>query len=119
MNEEQLNILDHYKHPRNFEKPNFDSTHSFKESNLTCGDEIEVKLIIKDDRVEDVSFSGEGCSLCIAGASMLTEQIFGKSIQELKSITNESILNMVGIDVTPAREKCILLGLDALKGALQ
>lgn len=118
MNDRQLEILDHYKNPRNFNKEGFISTHKHKSSNLTCGDEIEMQLVVNNSRIEDISFLGEGCSLCISSASMLSEYVVGKSVEEIKNIKEQEMLNIVGIEVTPAREKCILLGLEAMKGAL-
>ncbi|MCA9386758.1 iron-sulfur cluster assembly scaffold protein [Candidatus Dojkabacteria bacterium] len=118
MNDRQLEILDHYKHPRNFEKTNFKFTNRAKESNLTCGDEIEMEVIVREGRVEDINFTGEGCSLCIAGASMLTETVVGKTVEEIEGFNNDDMIGVVGLEVTPAREKCIVLGLDTLKSAL-
>ena len=114
----QENILDHYKSPRNFGKIENPSVHHH-EYNPLCGDEIEIFLIIdKNKKIADVKFSGKGCAISQASASMLTEQNNGKSLDELKKLTKENILNMLGIPISPVRLKCALLSLDTLKNGI-
>ena len=114
----QENILDHYKSPRNFGKLNNASVHHH-EYNPLCGDEIELYLIIDENRkVADVKFNGHGCAISQASASMLTEQIKGKIIDELKKMTKDDILEMLGIPISPVRLKCALLSLDTLKNSI-
>ena len=114
----QENILDHYKNPRNFGKIENPSVHHH-EYNPLCGDEIEMFLIIdKDKKSADVKFQGHGCAISQASASMLTEDVKGKSIDELKKLTKETILNMLGIPISPVRLKCALLPLDTLKNGI-
>jgi nitrogen fixation NifU-like protein len=113
----QENILDHYKSPRNFGRLAGATVHHH-EHNPLCGDEIEMFLVIKDNKIADVMFNGHGCAISQASASMLTEQIKGKSIEELKKITKESILEMLGIPISPVRLKCALLSLDTLKNSI-
>lgn len=109
------NILDHYRHPRNaghLENP----THTHKEHNPLCGDIIQMDLHVNDDNIIDrVAFSGRGCAISQASASMLTEMIEGKSLEEAKQIGKEQILEALGIDIGPARLKCALLSLKVLK----
>lgn len=108
------NILDHYQNPRNFgtlEHPDI----SAEDSNPLCGDEIRIDLRVKDGVVEDVRFSGKGCSISRAAASMLTEEIRGKSLEEVKRIGKEDVLEMLGIELGPVRLKCALLALKTLK----
>ena len=107
------NILDQYKHPRNFGILEH-ATHKHKENNPLCGDEIEVMLIIKNGKVEDVKFMGKGCAISMASASMLTQEIKGKSIEEVKKMTPDHILDMLGIPVGPVRLKCALLSLEVV-----
>jgi len=109
------NILDHYKNPRNYGKlENPDISH--EEYNPLCGDRLTIQLKIgADNRVEAVKFSGHGCAISQASASMLTEMIEGKSLDEVKAITKEDILDMLGIPIGPVRLKCALLSLKALK----
>ncbi|MBI2558054.1 SUF system NifU family Fe-S cluster assembly protein [Candidatus Woesearchaeota archaeon] len=113
----QENILDHYKSPRNFGKIDKASVHHH-EYNPLCGDEIEMFLVIEDKKIVDVKFNGHGCAISQASASMLTEQIKGKSVEELKKLTKENILEMLGIPLSPVRLKCALLSLDTLKNSI-
>lgn len=108
------NILDHYQNPRNFGTlPHPDI--SVEDSNPLCGDKIRMDLLIKDDRVTDVRFSGVGCSISRAAASMLTEEIKGKTLEEVKRIGRDEVLEMLGIELGPVRLKCALLALKTLK----
>ncbi len=113
----QENILDHYKNPRNSGRIDKASVHHH-EYNPLCGDEIEMFLIIKDKKIADVKFHGRGCAISQASASMLTEEIKGKSIEELKKMTKENILELLGISLSPVRLKCALLSLDTLKNSI-
>ena len=113
----QEQILDHYKAPRNFGKIENASVHHH-EKNPLCGDEIDMFLTIKDNKVADVKFSGHGCAISQASASMLTESIKGKGIEELKKLTKENILELLGIPLSPVRLKCGLLSLDTLKNSI-
>ena len=112
------NILDHYKNPRNFGKIENASVHHH-EKNPLCGDELDIFLIIdKNKKVADVKVYPTGCAISVASASMLTEQIKGKSIDELKKMAKEDILEMLGIPLSPVRLKCALLSLDTLKNSI-
>jgi len=108
------NILDHYQSPRNFgtlEHPDV----SAEDSNPLCGDVIRIDLKIQDGKVADVRFTGKGCSISRAAASMLTEEIRGKSLEEVKRIGKDEVLEMLGIELGPVRLKCALLALKTLK----
>ncbi|HYR68953.1 MAG TPA: SUF system NifU family Fe-S cluster assembly protein [Candidatus Dormibacteraeota bacterium] len=108
------NILDHYQSPRNFgtlEHPDI----SAEDSNPLCGDVIRMDLKIEDGKVADVRFTGKGCSISRAAASMLTEEIRGKSLEEVKRIGKDEVLEMLGIELGPVRLKCALLALKTLK----
>ena len=108
------NILEHYQNPRNFgtlERPDI----SAEDSNPLCGDEIRIDLRVKDGVIEDVRFSGKGCSISRAAASMLTEEIRGKTLEEVKRIGKDDVLEMLGIELGPVRLKCALLALKTLK----
>ena len=114
----QENILDHYKSPRNFGKIENASVHHH-EYNPLCGDEIELFLVIDENKkVADVKFQGKGCAISQASASLLSEEIKGKSIEELKKLTKENILELLGIPLSPVRLKCALLSLDTLKNSI-
>jgi len=108
------NILDHYQNPRNFgtlPKPDI----SVEDSNPLCGDKIRMDLLVEDGRVTDVRFSGVGCSISRAAASMLTEEIKGKTLEDVKRIGRDEVLEMLGIELGPVRLKCALLALKTLK----
>jgi nitrogen fixation NifU-like protein len=110
-------ILDHYRNPRNagtLEQPDA----SFEGLNPLCGDKIRMDLRIRDGVVEDVKFKGRGCAISQASASLLTESIKGKRIDEIDTIDKEDVLENLGISISAARLKCALLGLKVLKQAL-
>lgn len=110
-------ILDHYKHPRNFGR--LQNAHVSASDNLvSCGDSMSMQLEIEDDKVKDIRFQGRGCAISIASASILTEEVRGKNIEDLKSLTKDDILTMLGIQPTPTRLKCALLSLEVLHKAL-
>lgn len=107
-------ILDYYRNPRNFgDLPEPDVR--AKDSNPLCGDIIEMQLKIKDGKVDDVRFKGKGCAISQASASMLTEVVKGKTLDEIKALGKPDVLNLLGIDPGPTRIKCALLGLKVLK----
>ncbi len=107
-------ILDYYRNPRNFgDLPNADVR--AKDSNPLCGDIIEMQLKINDGKVEDVRFKGKGCAISQASASMLTEVVKGKTLDEIKVMNKTDVLNLLGIDPGPTRIKCALLSLKVVK----
>jgi nitrogen fixation NifU-like protein len=111
------NILEHYKHPRNrgtLEKPDV----SFEDANPLCGDELRMDFKIEDGRIAAVRFSGHGCSISQASASMLCEKVEGMSLEDAKKIGREDVLEMLGIELGPVRLKCALLALKTLKGGV-
>ena len=107
-------ILDHYKNPRNFvgDKPPYRSTHG---ENPSCGDSITMSADIKDNKIADIKFGGEGCAIAIASASMLTEKVKGMKITKVADIDFEDIEKMLEIKVHPSRERCAMLPLTVLK----
>ncbi|HTW85293.1 MAG TPA: SUF system NifU family Fe-S cluster assembly protein [Candidatus Sulfotelmatobacter sp.] len=110
-------ILDHYRNPRNFghlESP----TATAEDLNPLCGDTITMELAVGDDgKVTDVKFSGRGCAISQASASMLTESIKGMPLEEVAKLSQETVLENVGIGISPSRMKCAMLGLKVLKSA--
>jgi nitrogen fixation NifU-like protein len=74
-------------------------------------------LEIEDGRVKDVRFSGKGCAISQASASMLSESIKGEKLEDVVRMSREAVLENVGIGISPARMKCALLGLKVLKSA--
>ena len=107
-------ILDYYRNPRNFgDLPDADIR--VKDSNPICGDVIEMQLKVNDGRVDDVRFKGKGCAISQASASMLTEVVKGKTLEEIKALGKQDVLDLLGIDPGPTRIKCALLGLKVIK----
>jgi nitrogen fixation NifU-like protein len=103
-------ILDHYKNPRNYgELPDPDFSHVGE--NPSCGDTIQVDVELADDdeTIERVAFSGDGCAISQAAASLLTEKLPGKSIDDLQSMDTDDIVDMLGVDISPMRIKCAVL----------
>lgn len=108
------NIIDHYQNPRNYgvlDQPDI----TYEDSNPVCGDEIRMDLKVHDGRVVDARFQGHGCSISQASASMLTEEIIGKTLEEVKQIDKHYLLQLLGIPLGPVRLKCALLSLKVLK----
>ncbi len=107
-------ILDYYRNPRNFGELQNPDVRA-KDSNPLCGDIIEMQLKINDRKVDDIRFQGKGCAISQASASMLTEVVKGKSLDEVKALGKPDVLELLGIDPGPTRIKCALLGLKVLK----
>jgi nitrogen fixation NifU-like protein len=110
-------ILDHYQHPHHHGTLP-DATHSFEDLNPLCGDRVRMDFKIEEGIVRDVKFSGKGCAISQAAASMLTDEIIGKSVDEIKQIDKQAVLDMVGIPLGPTRVKCALLPLKVMKASV-
>ena len=111
------NILDHYKHPRNHGTLT-DPDITYEDSNPLCGDRLRIDLRVKDGRIEEIRFSGVGCSISQAAASMLCEDLEGKTLEEVKKLSRDDVLEMLGIELGPVRLKCGLLALKTLKAGV-
>jgi len=122
MNNEELykeNILEHNRHPHNKKKlPSASFTE--KASNPSCGDTLEMELLIgKDDKIIDVGFSGEGCAISQASSSMVTDKIKGMSIDGLRLFSPGDVYNLLGIHISPSRSQCALLPYQALTAIIK
>jgi nitrogen fixation protein NifU and related proteins len=108
-------ILDYYRHPRN--KGSLSNPQIMaKDSNPLCGDVIEMQLELdKNNLVKDVKFNGQGCAISQASASMLTEIVKGKNLDEVRGISKDDILSLIGGQLSAVRLKCALLSLKVLK----
>ena len=112
-------ILDHYKNPRNY--GSFEEPHAHAEGqNPLCGDEVAISVLFGEDgeTIQDVRFEGRGCAISQAATSMLTDLVKGRKAEEVASLPKEELLEEVGIQLTPIRLKCAILGLGVLKVAL-
>ncbi len=108
-------IIDRYQNPHY--KGELDPHDiSFEDSNPLCGDEIRIDVRLNgDERVVEAKFSGRGCAISQASADLLLEHIQGKSLDEVKALTKEDVLDLLGIELGPVRLKCALLSLKVLK----
>jgi nitrogen fixation NifU-like protein len=109
-------ILEHYTHPHNYGVLD-DPDISHEEHNPLCGDRVRFDIELDGDgqTVKDVRFSGVGCAISKAAASMLTDLVLGMTLDEIRSLTTEDMLDELGIDLGPVRLKCALLPLKVVK----
>lgn len=108
-------IIDLYEHPLNYgtlDPKDF----SYEEDNPLCGDVIRIDVRLDEEqRVADVKWSGDGCAISQASASLLTDEIKGLTLDEIKDFPKERILELIGVPLSMARVKCALLSLKVLK----
>lgn len=110
-------ILDHYRNPRNYGKLDTPNVHS-EDSNPLCGDQLAMDLLVEGDRVTEVRFRGRGCAISQAAASMLSEMIEGKMLEEVIKLGKDDVLEALGVPISPARTKCAFLSLRVLHRGL-
>lgn len=111
-------IIDLAKNPLN-KRAMAEATKTHSGANITCGDHVRLYLKIDDSKVVDASWEGEGCAISTAAASLLTEELKGKKVQEIKNFTQEDLFKMLGIDkLGPGRVKCVTLVLETLREAI-
>ncbi|MFB6303512.1 MAG: Fe-S cluster assembly sulfur transfer protein SufU [Haloferacaceae archaeon] len=103
-------ILDHYKNPRNYGELD-DPTFSHVGENPSCGDTIQVDVRLADDgeTIEYAAFSGDGCAISQAAASMLTDELQGMTVEELQAMDRDDVIEMLGVEISPMRIKCAVL----------
>lgn len=111
------NILDHYKNPRHSGKLD-DSDVWHEEKNLSCGDALSIDLNIKDEKISDLAWTGTGCAISQASMSILSEELIGKTIDEIQAMKPQDIYERLGVPIGPRRFKCALLCLHTLKNAM-
>jgi len=112
-------ILEHYREPHNFGTLDAPDA-SYEGHNPLCGDRITMMLMVDGEgAVSDIAFSGRGCAISQASASMLTDEIKGRPVSEVEAMTNQDILDLLGIEISPARLKCALLSLSTVQSALE
>lgn len=111
-------ILEHYKHPKNFgELPDADA--AAKSANPQCGDEMVMQVKSEKGKVAEIRFHGTSCAISRAGASMLTEAAKGKTLDEIRAMTEAEHLARFGSGLAPGRLKCAMLSLETLRRALK
>ena len=112
-------ILEHYRAPHNKGVLEPHDLH-FADSNPTCGDELSMTIVLDDEKehVSDVAFDGRGCAISQASASILTDELRGMSLVELRGIDPKDVLEALGVPIGPARLKCALLSYKVLQGAV-
>lgn len=113
----QAIILDHFKNPRNWGTLPHPTT-SVTVDNPLCGDKIRMDIELKNDKVSSIKFSGDGCAISKASASLLSEYMKGKERKSLINLDKEFMIKLIGIEVGVNRLKCLLLPLEALHKAL-
>jgi len=107
-------ILEHFKNPHNKGTIKNPSLRASDENHL-CGDTIEITLNVKDSRIKDIKFDGSGCALVTASASLLTEYLKGRRLEDIDNLDDKFVIKLLGGEITPARIGCALLPLKALK----
>ena len=111
-------IIDHYKNPQ-YRGALDPHDISFEDDNPLCGDHIRIDLRVdKDQRISEAAFEGHGCAISQASADLLLESIQGKTLDEVKQLTKEDILDLLGLELGPVRLKCALLSLKVLKAGV-
>jgi nitrogen fixation NifU-like protein len=111
-------IIDHYKNPRNFKEID-DADFEAHVNNSICGDEVTVYLKVEGQVIKKIGFQGSGCAISMASMSMLTKKLLEKDLEEVESLDDSFVLNMLGLDEKTSRRKCALLGLKAVQKAIQ
>ena len=111
-------LLDHFRNPRNYgslDAPDI----SNEQFNPLCGDRIRLELKLEQSRVSEARFKGDGCAISTAAASLLTELVRGKNLEELTNVPDEQLISALESNIQPARLQCALLPLQALREGLK
>jgi nitrogen fixation NifU-like protein len=108
-------IIEHYKNPQ-FRGELDPHDISFEDENPLCGDHVRIDLRLDENqRVVEAAFSGHGCAISQASSDLLLESVIGKSLDEVKALTKDDMLDLLGLELGPVRIKCALLPLKVLK----
>ncbi len=112
------NILEHYKNPRHF-GPLEGANAVFEDVNPLCGDKIGFEFLVKDGIVTRVGFTGSGCAISLAAASLLSDELSGKKIGEVLDMEKQQVYDLLGVPISSGRVKCALLGYTVMRKALE
>jgi nitrogen fixation NifU-like protein len=110
-------ILEHYRRPHNFGVLDTPSA-SYEGANPLCGDRITMQIAVSDGQVTGIAFTGRGCAISQASASLLTDEVRGKPVEDVAKIGAADLLELLGIEISPARLKCAMLSFDSLQHLL-
>lgn len=110
-------ILDHYKRPRN--EGSLETEYEAQGENASCGDDTHVYLEVKDDKITKIKHETDGCAICTSAVSILSEELKNKEVNEVKNLDRDWMIDRLGIDISPMRMKCALLGLETVQKALK
>lgn len=111
-------ILDHYAHPRNWGRLSAPDIVADTDD-PSCGDQVHLEISLDaDGRVAQVAFEGEGCMISMASASLFTEHLQGKRVEDLEALTEEEVLGWLDVPIPPNRRPCALSPLVALRAGL-
>ena len=111
------NIMDHYRDPRNsgsLKNPDVE----FKDSNTLCGDDVNIGIKIENNKLKDVKSNCQGCAISKASASIISEKVIGKDINDIMKLEKEFVLDLLKIPLNPMRIKCAMLFLRALQKSI-
>jgi len=111
------NIIDHYKNPRNVGELTSENN-TVACSNITCGDETKVSVKVKSGKISEIKHQTIGCAISVASISILSEELVGMDTEKVKKMDKDAVQEILGIEITPSRLKCAMLGLEAIKKAL-
>lgn len=110
-------ILEHSKHPNNYGTLD-PHDYSYEDTNPLCGDEVRIDIRTANDAISEIAFSGQGCAISQASASILMELVEGKSLADIRAMDKQQLLDELEVPLSPARLKCALLSFSVLKAAL-
>lgn len=112
------NIIDHYRCPRHKGKM-ADAQSCCHQLNRSCGDDITVCIKTDGDKLSEISFDGHGCAISTAAISIMSDALIGKTKEEVINMSFDDVKALLGIEVSPRRYKCAMIGLGAVQGALK
>ncbi|MBU0766725.1 iron-sulfur cluster assembly scaffold protein [Patescibacteria group bacterium] len=111
------NILDHFKNPRN-KGEIVNPTVEHEEVNLSCGDKLTIQLSIENDVIKEIQWNGTGCAISIGATSILSEELEGKSVEEISELSMDDVKKLLGVPISQRRLKCAMLCLHTIKNTL-